>query len=237
MQYTVAPNAAAAGSALAAAVAETVRDAARLRPTAWIALPGGRSPRVLFSALFDLDLPWPRVTIVPTDERCVPREHKASNEGMIAASLAGRPAAAARVLSLLTTASLPEDGMPVLLDRLSEIPLLFDAVVLGMGEDGHVASIFPEAPLGAGAAEPPCLTAEAPIEPQRRISLSLGRLLATRALYVFCGGANKLRVLDAVNADPELPLPIAAVLRGHPEPRVFAYTDDQISPKDNREAP
>ena len=110
--------------------------------------------------------------------------------------------------------------------RLSAMPQPFDAVVLGMGEDGHFASLFPGSPGLADAldvaAPPACVPMQAPSAPVQRLSLNLAALRATRRLMLFVTGTAKRELLQAAaaGADP-LRLPVAALLQQWPEVEVF----------------
>jgi 6-phosphogluconolactonase len=173
-----------------------------------VALAGGRTPLGAYQVLADLPLDWARVTLVPTDERCVPVDDPASNEGALRRLFAGHPASAAKLL-----------GLPSL-DPAQE--LHFDLVLLGMGEDGHIASLFPGG-AGVGAALDPAASAAVfPVTPAPgapppavpRLTLGLRCLLQTQRVVLLLGGRRKREVLREVLADPaQSPLPVAALFR------------------------
>lgn len=191
-----------AGAALADAIAAIVEapDASA------IALPGGRSPVPLFQSLFPRPLAWERVTVTLTDDRWVETDSPGSNQALIRGHMAGTPADGCRFIGLKTGHAGPEAGLDSLDADLAELPPLFDAVVLGMGDDGHVASLFPGQPLERSGR--PCLPGRAPTAPARRISLSLGRLLATRRLFLLFGGRHRLDLI----ANPRPGLPVTEIL-------------------------
>jgi 6-phosphogluconolactonase len=181
-----------AADALAGQVAEALRVALATRAAASLAVPGGRTPVPFFHALRVMSLAWQRVMVTLTDERCVPRDDAHSNEALLRAQLLQERARSAQFVALSA------EGGPC--PALAMMPLPFDAVVLGMGEDGHFASLFPGMPqLEAAldpAAAPACIVARAPVAPVQRLSLNLAALVNSRRLWLFVTGAAKLAVLE-----------------------------------------
>jgi 6-phosphogluconolactonase len=196
------PTREAAGAALADTLAGLLADTVAARGHAAIAVPGGRSPVPVFDALFARPLPWPAVTVTLTDDRWVAEDSPDSNLGQLRRHLSG---ATCEVVPLTGPEPTPQEGLTAAAARLQRLGL-FDAVVLGLGDDGHVASLFPGQPLDALA---PCLPGLAPVAPTQRISLSLGRLLATRSLFLLFGGAPRLELVTR----PRPGLPVTAVLQ------------------------
>lgn len=208
---------AAMAGALAAAVADALRSGLVGRGCAALAVSGGRSPVPFLEALSAETLDWSRVTVTLVDERWVVPASADSNEALVRRHLLRGRAVAASLVPLKTPAQTPEAGVAAALALRGALPRPFDAVVLGMGEDGHTASLFPDAaglPAAldmAGEAELACI--HPPVAPHARITLTLAGLLATRRLFVQAGGAKKREVLQraAIQGNP-LRLPIAAVL-------------------------
>lgn len=192
--------------ALSGFVAEKLRQGITERGAASLAVSGGRTPAGFFQALSQAGLDWSRVTITLVDERCVEEESPYSNTRSVRTHLLQANAAAACFLPLY----LPGDKSNDANKRLSCLPDRFDAVVLGMGEDGHTASIFPNSPQREAALHHPAaallVEGEAPV--RHRITLSARRLLATRQLILHITGENKWQILGrALNApDPVLPI-------------------------------
>ncbi|HBG98667.1 MAG TPA: 6-phosphogluconolactonase [Rhodobacteraceae bacterium] len=195
-------------AALAAGVARVLADALRAalgrRETVALAVPGGTTPGPVFDALSGADLDWGRVAVLPTDERDVPPDHPRSNARLIRERLLVGPAAAARLVPL---------------DPAAVAPLLpLDVVLLGMGTDGHVASLFPGADRLADALAadaPAVLRLTAPGAPEPRLSLTSPVLAAARSAHLLITGAEKRAVLDrARQPGPVAALPVRAVLPG-----------------------
>lgn len=207
--------AASVSTQLQAACSEAVASRGR----ALLALAGGRTPLPLYRRLASCPLPWSRVTVLPTDERCVPQDHRASNLRVITTVFAGAPDVD---LESLTTI----DGDPQRSEAAARAMLArhrddFDAVVLGMGNDAHTASLFPGAPQLDAALDPGSTVDACRIDPRPlptdapfpRITLTVARLLRARTLHLLVTGTDKREVLQQAIAsgDPRRH-PIAAIL-------------------------
>lgn len=201
---------------------DTCHDAIRARGAAWLALAGGRTPLPIYATLAASGFAG-TITAIPTDERCVPHAHPACNLRALREAFAASPAIVANGLTV-------EDGDEAASLRQAQALLAlnsqpFDAVLLGMGADGHIASLFPgaanlaeglamEGGRAAIATLPDPLPPEAPFA---RISLTLPRLLHARTLLLVVSGEDKRRVLrqaqqhDGGTAAPGF-LPVAALL-------------------------
>lgn len=185
-----------------------------------LALPGGRSPVPLFRSLFAQPAPWSDTILTLTDDRWVTMDSEDSNEGLLRRHLHG-PAAAASVVGLVGSQVDATAGAPVTAQRLAQLPAVFSAVVAGLGDDGHTASLFPGQPWDVidGAA---CVPGRAPVPPYDRISLTMTRLLSTRRLFLLFGGAHRMSLATRM-ADG---LPIGALLSRSPVPvEIFHYPD------------
>lgn len=203
---------------LAASLAIIISHAIETRGRAVLALAGGRTPFPVYRLLAELPLAWDRVTLLCTDERWVPADHAARNERELAAAFA--PAAGVRILLLVP----PEPGdapdVHCADASLAQVAEPFDAVLLGMGGDGHFASLFPgatELARGLAVDAPDALVVHPeplpPEAPFARISLSLPRLLnARRLLLVICGEGKREVLQRAQRGNDASALPIAALL-------------------------
>ena len=208
---------------LATAVAFDLAEALEARGTASLVVSGGSTPRPFFQELSGRSLGWDRVTVTLADERWVPPDNLASNELLVRENLLVGTAESAKFQGLWNDSPTPGDGQAATDRALEEVPRPFDILVLGMGGDGHTASLFPEAPeLAEGldletsrlslAVHPP--EAEHP-----RISLTLAALLRSRRIVLHITGEDKAEVLRrALGPGPEEELPIRAVLRHSPIP-------------------
>ncbi len=208
-------------SRLAAAIAE--------KGEATLVVSGGKTPLPLFKTLSETDLDWSRVTITLADDRWLPETHADSNEGLVKANLLQGKAANARFISLFDSAS-PDDayqGAATVEARVAKLPK-FDVLILGMGEDGHTASLFPcskEIQAGLAADAPVSLAVTPATAPYQRLSLSKTRLLNSAVIYLHLVGPKKLTVLEQAMAgqDP-LQMPVRAFLHQQQVPVHVMFT-------------
>ncbi len=203
-------------AALAAAIAQDLETAVAERGSALIAVSGGRSPIPLFAALAAKPLAWDRITVALVDERWVAPDHPDSNEALVRSRLLVDAAAAARFVGMKNDAPDPWAGQPATEAAYAALPRPFDIVLLGMGEDGHTASLFPGAEqLGEGlTTEALTLAVHPPAAPHDRLSLSLSAILAARRIILPLAGDAKMAVYrEALGPGPVEALPIRAILR------------------------
>lgn len=206
-----------ATATLTDAVSASLAAALAARERASLVVSGGRSPIGFFHCLRDADLDWSRVWITLADERWVPDEHPDSNAALVRQHLLQGPAAAAHFVPLWNGAAAPAAAIAERTAALAQLPQPFDIVVLGMGEDGHTASLFPGAPGLAAALDPAgaalLAAIDPPAAPHPRLSLTLRALLGCRHIHLPLAGASKRAVYARALAqrDP-LQLPISAVL-------------------------
>ena len=178
---------------------------------------GGTTPAPMFAALAAReDIDWSSVTVTLADERWVPPSDAASNERLVRETLLVGAAAAARFVPLYVDLRRPTEEALARVDAaLEAMPRPFDAVVLGMGTDGHTASLFPDAPeLERGMDDRRLAVApmHPPSAPQARISLTRATLVDARSLFVHVTGEDKRAVLERALADEPRLAPIARVL-------------------------
>ncbi|MDP3204302.1 MAG: 6-phosphogluconolactonase [Hydrogenophaga sp.] len=211
---------------LADTIAQSLHAAINQRGHAVLAVSGGKSPIALFEALRVLPLEWQHLTVLLVDERCVPHEHTDSNTALVRRHLLQDAAAAATFVPFFETLpdTLDEPALIRLVDaanrRLATQPWPMDIAVLGMGDDGHTASLFPGAP-GLNQAlysSGPVAWVRPATAPHARLTLTLPALLATRELALSISGARKLAVFQQARLGADESLPVSLILNQHKTP-------------------
>jgi 6-phosphogluconolactonase len=204
--------------ALANQIAASLKAAIAARGLASLVVSGGKSPIRLFELLRAEALDWSRVCVALADERWVDTSDSGSNENLVRDVLLQGSAATARFLGLKNAARTPDMGAVSAWETFARVPRPFDAVVLGMGDDGHTASLFPGSPNLLSALNPAavagCVGMRAPVPPHPRLSLNLSALLDSRRIVVLITGEQKWRTYLAASAPgPVQDMPVRAVLR------------------------
>jgi len=214
-------------SALARGAAGRLADALRAAlaggARASLAVSGGSTPGPMHGFLSEAGLAWERVDVTLADERWVSGDHAASNARGVRDALLRGAAAAARFHPLFTGHETPEEGVEACAAAIRKLPRPFAAVALGVGEDGHTASLFPGAPGLAAALDPDGAALCAAMRPApppagapfARMTLTLRALCEARLILILVAGEAKRAIVEQA-CDPGagvLKLPIAAVLR------------------------
>lgn len=210
----------------AARLAGAVSDGLRARGRAALALAGGSTPRDVYRRLSRTPLHWARVDVIPTDERWTATDAPDSNARLLRDTLLQDRAAVARLIPLKRDEdATPEAAVTGAEAALATLRWPLDAVLLGMGEDGHFASLFPGSPaldVGLdlnGTARVVAVPPGSPAPSQPRLSLSLSALLDSRLRLLIVRGPRKLALLERGGRDA---LPVAALLeQGRTRPQVF----------------
>lgn len=216
---------------LAERIAQILGEAIQQRGKATMAVSGGSTPIPLFEKLSLAAIDWSKVVITLVDERWVEPDHKDSNEALVRRHLLKNKAACAEFIGLKVAASTPFLGEQAVANRLRRIESAFDVLVLGMGDDGHTASLFKDGVPLQYALEPrhgePCCGMVRDDLEHPRITLTLPRILNTRYLFLHTVGDAKFEVLKAAKAPGSInDLPIRAVLNQHQTP-LYIYHADQ----------
>jgi 6-phosphogluconolactonase len=187
--------------AAADAIEAALQGALDARGRASLVATGGRSPGPVYDRLSRADLDWAHVAVTLSDERHVDAASPNANARLLRERLFQGPAAQAQYLPLTDYA-----------ERVLKKLLPFDAVMLGMGEDGHIASLIPGSPVMAQAMDPDgtALTAESPqgfgSPPVARITLTLAALLQSRGIFLLIAGEAKRQVILRAEAGEDLPV-------------------------------
>jgi 6-phosphogluconolactonase len=209
--------------AVAGDVGFIVDSAVEARGASLIALPGGRTGPAIYPKLAAQQVPWKRVTIIPTDERLVPMDDERSNVRQLARTFLP---AGARVIPI--AADIPDYKLAgnSADARLQDLPWPPDLVWLGVGEDGHAASIFagpdlqdaldaPRARRAVGVMPDP-LPDDAPVP---RVTLTRAAILSARTVLIAITGEKKREMLERAIADGHSSkLPIGRVLAEAEQP-------------------
>lgn len=208
---------AALSTALAARIAEDLRTAIAQNGHASLALSGGRTPIPLFQALSQQELEWDQVWVTLVDDRWVDISHADSNEALLRTHLLTNKAANLHFVGLKNAAASPALGLLEAEMAVNAIPLPFTTIVLGMGDDGHTASWFPESPQLAQAIAPQQgekLAAADPVTaPHWRITLTKPVVLAAKNIILHIVGEKKWAVYTTAQAEGDWnAMPIRHVL-------------------------
>ena len=204
--------------ALADAVAGDLKAGIAERGVGALAVSGGATPAKFFAALGKRrDVAWDKVYVTLVDERWVDETSDRSNAMLVNDKMLQGPAAVARFIPLYSGGAAPDaDAIARTNEMVGQVPRPFDAVVLGMGTDGHTASFFPrgntlhEALTGDG----PALAMRAPGAGEPRVTLCLKCLVQTKGLYLHIEGEEKAAVLEQALGDgPVEDMPVRAILR------------------------
>lgn len=194
-----------------AIVAGVLGDAVAARGKATLAVSGGTTPGLFFRTLSREKIDWAKVTVTLVDERFVAPDSPRSNAGLVAANLLQNEAAAANFIGLYSPSPDVESAARRADGAIGREALPLDAVVLGMGTDGHTASFFPDADDLTALLDPYAnanvLPVHAPSGIEPRLTLTLARIAQAGFIALHIEGAEKRRVLDAaLDGKPDLPV-------------------------------
>lgn len=199
---------------LASKIAGEIGSCLRSHDHASVSVPGGSTPGPMFDALCAADLEWDRVHVFLNDERWVPETSDRSNTKLVRERLLVERAAAATLVPLHLEGMEAEAAIPRLTEAiLPELPV--SVLLLGMGTDGHTASLFPGADqLEQAMAHdaPPLMAITAPGAPEPRVTLTLPVLLGAMSTHLLIVGSEKREALERVRHMKPEEAPVAAIL-------------------------
>ncbi|MEM8814753.1 MAG: 6-phosphogluconolactonase [Pseudomonadota bacterium] len=206
----------AASTAAAEAISRLIERRLNGNSKASFVVSGGTTPGECFDALAGFELGWENVSVVLSDERWVPPSSPDSNERLVRERLLTSHAAEAGLLPVYREEGIPGERAEELNGELRSLPFPFACALLGMGEDGHFASLFPDAEnLEEGLdidSQSLFLSVSTGSSPHPRISLTLSALSRSDEIVLLVFGEAKREVLEQAR-QPNSNLPIASLLR------------------------
>ena len=201
MQIAVFDDSAGVAAQAAALIAAEARDAVAARGRFVLAVSGGRTPWLMLQNLAGLDLPWSRLELVQVDERVAPAGHPERNLTQLLASLAGSPLGPEQIHPMPVEDSdlhAAAKRYEARLDDLAGTPPVLDLIHLGLGSDGHTASLVPGDPiLDVSDAD---VALAGPYQGRRRMSLTYPILNRARRILWVVTGADKATMLARLRA-------------------------------------
>ena len=198
-------------------ICAALQKAVAAREKASLVVSGGSTPVPLFAALSEMSMEWDRVFITLADERWVEASDRDSNEASVRKHLLRNQAEGAHFHGLKNSHASAGDGEKECGKKLARLPMPFDIVILGMGPDGHTASLFPKAArlgdaldMGSGRL---CMAMTPVTAPHDRMTLTLPALLDSRQIFLHLSGKEKRDVYErALGGDSVEEMPVRAVL-------------------------
>ena len=191
-------------------IINALQEDARISDFQTLVVPGGTTPGPIFDDLSSCDLNWSKVIVVPSDERCVPLNTPRSNYFLIKQTLIKNRAVDAQTITLYDGKGDSQD-LEETNKRISSI-LPITVCVLGMGEDLHTASLFPDSPELVTAVTPNAPSAikvSVPTQPEDRITLTLRVLMEAKHIHViFKGRAKKQKLMESYKISESRKAPI-----------------------------
>lgn len=185
-------------------------------------VPGGTTPAPIFKKLSHLNLKWEKVSVIPSDERWIDVSSEQSNQRLIKENLLINEAKKSKFIGLKNNSPSAAEGEKITQEKLKQLDLPFNIVMLGMGNDGHFASLFPGCPQLSEAldiaSEKLCSAINAngcsvAGEFTERMSLTLSAILNSQLIIILITGKEKLKVMrEAIKETNFMKKPIAALL-------------------------
>lgn len=199
---------------VAEVIADELRSAVAARGVATLAVSGGGTPTPMFRVLATLDVPWPRVHVLQVDERVAPDGHPDRNLGPLREALTDRvPVPADQVHAMPVEGDEPLETLAeryaTTLREVAGDPPTIDVVQLGLGDDGHTASLLPGDPTADASDRE--VVATGPYEGRRRLTLTAPVLDRARRIVWMVEGAGKAEATARLwRRDPTIPATVVA---------------------------
>lgn len=192
-------------------IAGVLADGLAQRGSASLIVPGGSTPAPIFERLSATHLDWANLHVGLTDERWMKATHTDSNEHLVRHALLRGEAKGAVFHPLYSDAKRPSAGLAEAERQVGAMPRPFDAVLLGMGTDGHFASLFPGVPETAAGLDLQnaalCIAVDKPQSGYARMSLTLVALLQARLILVAISGRPKRAIaVEALEGQGDYPI-------------------------------
>lgn len=202
---------------LSRSIADALSEAIEEKGHASLMVSGGNTPRPLFERLWQMDIEWEKVSVGLCDERWLSPSHKESNEHFVKTYLLQGLASKAKFIGMYEETPDVQEAEERCSAKIKKELYPFDAVVLGMGSDGHTASLFPKNDALKKGLDPNneslCIAAIPQSAPHARMSLTLGAILSAAHLYLHFEGEEKLAVYNEAIAGGDIyAMPIRAIL-------------------------
>ena len=200
----------------AAKITDILQNAIAQKGNASIIVSGGNTPKPLFAQLSNADIDWEKVTISLADDRWVDVADDASNDKLVREHLLVNKASKATFISLKHDFVDAVDAVSACEAAINDVQMPFDVLILGMGEDGHTASLFPcseqlQAGLDLNSGKK-YIAVQPTTAPHQRMSLTLPALLASSHIFLHSTGESKKAVIAKALESTESEMPIKAVL-------------------------
>jgi len=202
---------------LSQSIINQLQEAIDRRGKASLLVSGGNTPKPLFKKLNEASLDWEKVTVGLCDERWIPSSDTNSNENLVKTYLLQGQASKAKFVGMYNESLDVQMAEQWCTQRMKETLFPFDVVVLGMGNDGHTASLFPDNGKLEQAFdldnEALCIAIEPVAAPYRRMSLTRSAILRAKHIYLHFEGKEKMAVYgDAITGEDMYKMPVRSVL-------------------------
>ncbi|WP_331774106.1 6-phosphogluconolactonase [Sulfurospirillum sp. 1612] len=197
-------------------IATNLSEAINQKGKATLMVSGGNTPKALFESLSNINIPWGRVSIGLCDERWVNPTDDASNEKLVKTHLLQHKASKANFIGMYQDMPIAE-ATDICSQKVKTHLMPFDVIILGMGDDGHTASLFPHNKKLEFAytqeLENPCIAIEPTTAPHMRMSLTKAAILSARHIYLHFEGKEKTAIFHkALEHHDEFAMPIRIIL-------------------------